>query len=466
VFSYTSLRTVLAIATEKDLQIDQWDLKNGFLQQKIDVDHMYIDPPEGYSKFMSDGTPAALHCLKSLYGLRQSSRLLHERLSKFLISLGFKQLISDRCVYTRGEGDNQAIVCCWVDDIILASPKDNDKMRTDFDAALRGVFEMSPWTSGEAGWLLNMKIVRDWKNGTLHLSQPAAIEKLAQQFNLTGLEGRAPWVPMDPQLKLIRPEKEKIIPPNVFDYQSAVGGLLYLSLTARPDLAQSVGTLSRFMSCPATEHIEAAKQVIRYAYATKDFGITFNRRKAGAPHVFIRGESGTAVKVDGQDMVTYADADLAGDIHTRKSTTGYAILICGGLVSWMSKLQTTVALSTSEAETNSTCEAVKQLIHMRLFLQELGLQQHGPSIVYEDNAAAVAMAQNPEQSKKAKHFQIKVAFLTDQYKRGIFEYKKCSTKDQLADAFTKALPRDLFNKFREWMGVLPPIKEEKSFTEE
>ena len=76
--------------------------------------------------------------------------------------------------------------------------------------------------------------------------------------------------------------------------------------------------------------------------------------------------------------------------------------------------------------------------------------------MYEDNAAAVAIVQSPEQSKKAKHFQIKVAFLTDQFKRGVFEYKKCSTKDQLADVFTKPLPRDLFIKFRNWMGVLLP----------
>ena len=456
VFSYTSLRTIMAIAAEKDLQIDQWDLKNGFLQQDIDVDHMYIEPPAGYSKVLPDGRPAALHCLKSLYGLRQSSRLLHERLSKFLLSIGFKQLISDKCVYTRGEGDNQAIVCCWVDDIILASPKANDKMRTDFDAALRSVFEMSPWTSGEAGWLLNIKITRNWESGTLHISQPAAIEKLALQFKLTGVEKRAPWVPMDPQLKLSKPAPDKIIPASVFDYQSAVGGLLYLSLTARPDIAQSVGVLSRFMSCPAIEHIEAAKQVIRYAYATKEYGITFTRGKSEAPHVYMRGEYGEAVKFEGQDLVTYADADLAGDINTRKSTTGYAILMSGGLICWMSKLQSTIALSTSEAETNSTCDVMKQLIHTRLFLQELGMQQEGPSVVYEDNAAAVAIVQSPEQSKKAKHFQIKVAFLTDQFKRGVFEYKKCSTKDQLADVFTKPLPRDLFIKFRSWMGVLLP----------
>ena len=117
VFSYTSLRTVLAIATDRDMQLDQWDLKNSFIQQKIDVDHLYMECPDGYSKVLPDGSPAALHCLQSIYGLKQSSRLLHQRLSTFLISKGFKQLISDQCVYTKGSGDNQLIVCTWVDDI-------------------------------------------------------------------------------------------------------------------------------------------------------------------------------------------------------------------------------------------------------------------------------------------------------------------------------------------------------------
>ena len=105
----------------------------------------------------------------------------HERLSQYLISIGFKQLISDQCVFTKGEGAAQLIVYVWVDDIILASGRDNEQARLDFDAALRREFEMSPWTSGEANWILNMKVQRDWVAGTLHLSQPGAIEKLAVQ---------------------------------------------------------------------------------------------------------------------------------------------------------------------------------------------------------------------------------------------------------------------------------------------
>ena len=277
VFSHTSLRAILSLAADRDFVLTQWDLKISFVQQKLDVDHMYMEVPEGMSKTLPDGQPAALHCLQSIYGLRQSSRLLFDRLSKHLIDLGFRQLISDKCVFVRREGADQVIIATWVDDIIMCSAKDNTVARESFDTKLREVFEVSPWTSGEADWILNMKIQRDWEKGTVHLSQPQAIEKLAVRFGLIGREGRAPHIPMAPDLKLVKPASEDIVPASIWDYQSAVGGLLYLALTARPDLAQAVGVLSRFMNCPSEEAVKAAQQVIRYAYGTKELGITYTR---------------------------------------------------------------------------------------------------------------------------------------------------------------------------------------------
>jgi hypothetical protein len=213
------------------------------------------------------------------------------------------------------------------------------------------------------------------------------------------------------------------------------------------------------MSCPGIEHVQAAKKVIQYLYSTKDHGITFSKSESGAPHVYFRGKQGSAcddAEQVGQEFWTYADADLAGDVDTRRSTTGYVVVLSGGLISWVSKLQSTVSLSTAEAETVAATEAVKTVMHLRLFLQELGVEQGGPSIVFEDNQAAIALAHGKEQSKKAKHYQMKVHFLSDQYKRKVFVFQQVDTKSQLADAFTKPLPRDDFLRYRHWMGVRPP----------
>ena len=222
-----------------------------------------------------------------------------------------------------------------------------------------------------------------------------------------------------------------------------MGGLLYLSLTTRPDVAQAVGVLSRFMSYPGQEHVDAAKQVIRYLYGTKEYGIEYRRDKGNAPHqdhaprltAYTHTRKSDIAREDSPSdshlIGTYCDADYAGDAGTRKSTGGYGILMAGGLICWSSKLQPTVALSTGEAETMAGLEAVKQLMHLRLFLKELGNEQHGPSVVFEDNNAAISIAHGKEQSKRSKHYQIKVHFLNEAYKSGIFAYEKVPTKEML-----------------------------------
>jgi hypothetical protein len=223
------------------------------------------------------------------------------------------------------------------------------------------------------------------------------------------------------------------------------------------------------MACPGVEHVEVAKQTIKYLYGTKEWGITYTRGVGGSPHLAVAADSKVKVYVhsaksataaddangDSRIMGTYCDADLAGDDGTRKSITGFCMVLNGGVVCWSSRLQSTVALSTAEAETNAGVEAVKQLMHLRLFLRELGQEQISPSTVFEDNMAAISLAHGKEQSKRAKHYQIKVHFLNEQFKRGIFEYRKVGTKDQLGDVWTKGLPREDYGRFREWMGVRP-----------
>ena len=447
VFSYNSLRLIFAISALKDLQLDIWDLKNGFIQQEIDVPHLYMRCPEGYKMYMPDGTNAALHCLKSIYGLKQSSRLLSQKMSAYLEKLGFVKLQSDECVYTRGTGQDYVIVGIWVDDIIVASARANDEVRKTFDKDLRNHFTMSPWTSGEAEVFLGIRIKRDWQQGTLHVSSERSIEKMTERFGLSGREGRAPHVPMNPDLKLTKTPDDEIVPAEVFDYRAAVGAVLYLAMTTRPDVAQSIGILCRFASCPGQEHVNAIKQVIRYLYGTKTFGITYSKYRGNYPHRNI-------LEVKPLEIVAYADADFAGDESTRRSTSGFVIILAGAVICWLSKLQPTVALSTTEAETNASVEAVKIIMHLRLLLTELGIPQKEPTIVHEDNSAALAIVHG-ENAKRTKHYQIKVHFLREQKERGEFEYEKVTTKEQLADAFTKALPRFEFERCRKWMGMAP-----------
>jgi len=156
------------------------------------------------------------------------------------------------------------------------------------------------------------------------------------------------------------------------------------------------------------------------------------------------------------EAISYVDADLAGDVDTMRSTTGFVIMMHGGIVNWLSKLQPTVALSTPEAETNAATELAKQVCHLRLFLRELGLEQKYPTVVHEDNNATIAFVDGSESPKKAKHYLMKVYYLKEQKEAGLIKMQKVGTVNQLADVFTKALPKVTFQKFRDWMGVIPP----------
>ena len=136
-----------------------------------------MESPDGVPKWKKtpEGRPAALHCLGSIYGLKQSSFLLHSRLSAFLQKHGYVPLVGDPCVYTRGPpGPQQEPVACWVDDIVFLNHRDDQAGRTAFDALMKSEFEMSEWTEGESDFILNIRLDRDWKAGTVKISQPAS----------------------------------------------------------------------------------------------------------------------------------------------------------------------------------------------------------------------------------------------------------------------------------------------------
>jgi hypothetical protein len=311
-------------------------------------------------------------------------------------------------------------------------------------------------------------VKRDWEKGYIHLSQEGAIIKLAKRFALDNeIPEPGAKTPMDPNQKFTKPAEEDI--DHVFPYMSAIGGLLYLSITTRPDIAYSVGVLSRFMSCPSSIHVTAAKRVISYLYHTRTYGIRYSRsdpsEAVGAPHVHDypqvychtrKSDTATQGSIERDETMVsaYVDADLGGDRDTMKSTTGFVIMLYGGVISYMAKLQSTVALSTAEAETNAAVEAVKQLCHIRLFLTELGVKQDFPSVVYEDNNAVMTLVHGGESTKRTKHYMLKFHFLIEKKLNGVFKMKRVDTNKQLGDTCTKALPYPAFSNYRKWMGVI------------
>jgi hypothetical protein len=216
-------------------------------------------------------------------------------------------------------------------------------------------------------------------------------------------------------------------------YKQIVGSLMYLT-TTRPDIMYSVSLISRYMENPTELHLLAAKRILRYLQGTRNLGIYYTK-----------GEK--------SDLIGFTDSDYAGDQDDRKSTSGYVFMLGNGAVSWSSKKQPIVTLSTTEAEFVAATTCVCQAIWLRKILEELQFKQIGCTTIFCDNSSTIKLSKNPVLHGRSKHIDVKFYFLRDLCKDGTIDLVYCKSEDQIADIFTKALKRELFIKLRELLGV-------------
>lgn len=216
-------------------------------------------------------------------------------------------------------------------------------------------------------------------------------------------------------------------------FKQIVGSLMYLT-TTRPDIMYGISLISRYMENPTELHLLAAKRILRFLKGTIDHGIFY---KKGGPSV----------------MIGFTDSDYASDPDDRKSTSGYAFLLGSGAISWSSKKQPIVTLSTTEAEFVAAASCTCQAIWLRRLLAELQCPPDGPTLVYCDNSSTIKLSKNPVFHGRSKHIDVRYHFLRDLVKDGTLDLKYCRSEDQLADIMTKALNLPAFTKLRKLLGV-------------
>ncbi|XP_055589903.1 uncharacterized protein LOC129742083 [Uranotaenia lowii] len=222
--------------------------------------------------------------------------------------------------------------------------------------------------------------------------------------------------------------------PNNDDYRSLVGSLLYISVNARPDIAAATAILGRKVNHPTEADWVAAKRVIRYLRGTIDRKLVFD----GSPLV----------------LTGYSDADWAGNHASRKSTSGFVFMMGGAAISWRSRQQSIVALSSMESEYVSLSEAAQETVWLRRLLTDLGLSQKQPTTLYEDNQSCIAFVRSERVNKRSKHIETKEAFVKDLCAKGVIRLQYLCTEDMLADSLTKPLGANKIAKFSEMMGLV------------
>eukprot|EP00468_Gymnochlora_sp_CCMP2014_P011504 CAMPEP_0167749862 /NCGR_PEP_ID=MMETSP0110_2-20121227/5657_1 /TAXON_ID=629695 /ORGANISM="Gymnochlora sp., Strain CCMP2014" /LENGTH=1396 /DNA_ID=CAMNT_0007635091 /DNA_START=3079 /DNA_END=7269 /DNA_ORIENTATION=+ len=410
----STIRLIISYASRNGMRLTQADINNAYL-------HGILSPPVlmGIPDGLKNIYDPATHCcelVKGLYGLPVSGNSWNKELDGFMSNLGFKRCLSDPCLYILRKDTGLMLVCVYVDDLVIATS--SDALRSWFLKSLSKAYGIK--NVGDLDFLLGVRV--DKTPTGYHLSQQLYIEKIAKRFNV--IHGVSS--PLLPSVSISR-DKDGIAADEKV-YRSLIGSLMYLMVFTRPDLAYSLSKLSRYLASPTKVHLMAARRVLGYALKTKNYSLKFSCDEKSPI------------------MEMWVDADHAGCIDTRRSTSGLLIFVYGSLVQWKSRRQPVPAKSTAEAEYISLAEGISEGLLLKNLLKELD-EDPGSVLINEDNQACVRIASNPVITQRSKAIDIKYHYARYHVQAKNFRLQYVESKLQYADALTKALTGPSLSRF-------------------
>jgi hypothetical protein len=421
-----SFRTTLAIAKLMNMRMTQIDISNAFLHGILE-EEVYMRPPPGYEHMCPPGT--CLRLVKGLYGLKQAGRIWNECLVESLQKIGFTPLKSDTQVMQMTKKDKnghatKCIIGIHVDDITLTT--NNETLRSEILQLLQQKFLVKDL--GGISHYLGMRVTCTDKQ--FSINQGAYIEKMLATFDMEKCNP-AP-TPGRTNLQLTK-DDSPVLPDDIATmakkpYRSLVGSLIYAFIGTRPDIGACLMRTAAFCNNPGKTHWTAAKRILRYLKGAKNDSISY---------------SGTLKKGEKLKLRIYCDSDWAQDTDDRKSISGWVVQIANGPVSWQSKKQPTVALSSCEAEFVSLCEATKEILWYTYFLDELGIEYDTP-VIHTDSQSAQDWTKNAKQHQRTKHVALKYFFVRDVVREQKLKVCYVSTKENVADILTKSTASTIF----------------------
>ena len=417
-----SFKVLFAIMAYYDLDCEQMDVVTAFLNALL-KETIYVEQPKGYGK-----DNMVCHLRRALYGLKQSPREWYYTLREFLESKGFHHTESDHSLFVNEQ--TRLIVSVYVDDIQIYGPR-GSKHIPELKKELHIRFAMTEL--GPCTYYLGMEIQRDRNKRTVRITQTTYLKKVLARFGMSNCAS-AP-TPMVAGTQLQEETVDQARPEVIHEYQSMVGSVMYPMIQTRPDICFAVTILSRFNQNPNSKHHAAVKRIIRYLKGTLHHGITYGL---------------------GNGLEGYTDADWASDSETRRSLGAYVFLLYGGAISWSSKRQQSIALSSCEAEYMAQTQAAKEAIWLTRLLSELdvgfGLPTK-PVLIKADNQGAIALTKDPRYHSRTKHIDIQWHFVRDQVETGAVTFEWVPTGEMTADGLTKALTNDKFAAFLRQIGL-------------
>ncbi|KAD5317020.1 hypothetical protein E3N88_16966 [Mikania micrantha] len=379
----TKKEWVTAMKQQKGWEIHHLDVKIAFLHGELKED-VYVIQPEG---FEVPGKEENVYKLaKALYGLRQAPRAWNTKLNGILKDMKFDRCSKEQAVYRRKDQEKLLLIAVYVDDLFVTEVSQQD--------------------------------------ACILLKQEGYATKILEETGM--MQCNPAQVPMEPGLKLTKDGDEPEIDPTWF--RRIVGCLRYL-LHTRPDLAYSVGVVSRYMQHPKESHGMAVKHILRYVRGTLNCGLKYNRGGK-------------------LEIVGYSDNSHNIDVDDGRSTTMHVFYLGKSPITWCSQKQSTVALSSCEAEFMAATAAACQAIWLQELLAELTGWEGQKVILKVDNWSAIALTNNPIFHGRSKHINTRYHFIRECIENDQVEVEYVAGEEQKADMLTKPLARIKFNEMK------------------
>ncbi|KAI3511072.1 hypothetical protein L1887_18216 [Cichorium endivia] len=414
-----TVRTLLAVAAKKNWFIHQLDVNNAFLHGDLE-EEVYMKIPQGFSK---ETETRVCRLQKSLYGLKQASRNWYHKFTKFLLHMGFEQSKADHSLFLWDKDGVYIAILIYVDDVIVVGNNleriQQTKRRLDEAFSIKDL--------GQLKYFLGIEVAKTPEG--LVLSQRKYVLDILKDSGMLGCKP-SPF-PIEQNLKLDRGENEERV--DASQYRRLIGRLLYLQAT-RPDVTYAVNALSQFVADPRQNHMDALTRVLRYLKGSAGQGILLP--KSGEPL-----------------LTAFCDSDWLGCPYTRRSRTGYLLMLGGAPISWKTKKQSVISRSSAEAEYRAMASTVSEILWVRWLLNDLQVHITNPTTLYCDNQAARHITNNPVFHERTKHVEMDCFFVRERVVSNEVLPMQIASKMQVADLLTKGLGTHQFQFLLGKMGI-------------
>jgi len=410
-----SVRLVFATCAAKKLHAHNFDVKTAYLYS--DVERLsYIEQPPGFELPGCPRDEWTYQINKGLYGRHDSGRLWYETVKNKLRSLHFERSFTDECVFILENSEHYIIIAVYVDDFLVAAKSLDDV------AWIHGELNKD-WETRDLGPVkrfLGVDVHRPDPTGAIFINQGIYARQVLHEFEMQNCNPVK--TPLNPSIKLHKRLDEEPAADGE-PYRRMTGKIMHLAVYTRPDLAFASSKQSQFNSNPSEIHMKAIKHVLRYINGTLDHGILYS-----SP------DSTLSLPVG------FCDASFDTDPDDSKSTSGWLYMLSNGAISWGSKKQDCIALSTMESEAMAMTEAAKEAIFLQNLLESLNLSKRDePILLKTDSESAYNHVKNNVNHPRTKHIQRHHRFIREVYENGEIDIERIPSEEQAADVLTKAL---------------------------